>query len=158
MDLRRFETGEAKSGFGLLISQYTIVERRPTEVSFAELCGRIVAQTQLRKAAPAIDLFAPTLALVRLARSRRAQATFFQRGAPLAAGLSNVNLTGSWIEQRNIAEYRRVGPTGPVIPILFVITTLHGRIFIDVTYRYTAYSRKEAETLIANFSERLTTR
>ena len=151
MDLRRFETGEAKSGFGFLINQYTIVERRPEEISLAELIARISAQTRPWKAAPGSDVFAPTRTLFRLSRSRRARATFFQRGAPLVAGLSNVNLTGSWIEQTPIAEYRRVGPTGPLVPIVLMITTLRGRIFIDVTYRRTAFSRPDAECCLANF-------
>ena len=73
----------------------------------------------------------------------------------MVAGLSNVNLTGSWIEQAPIVEYRRVGPTGPVVPILFMITTLRGRIFIDVTYRRTAFSRLEAETAVRDFAARL---
>ena len=158
MDLRRFETGEAKTGFGFLISQYSVVERRPEEISIAELITRISARTQHLKVAPGTDVFAPTLAFFRFSRSRRAQATFFPRGAPFSAGLSNVNLTGSWIEQAGITEYRRIGPTGPVVPIVFMITTLHGRIFIDVTYRTTAFTRLDAETLIGDFTTRLSTR
>jgi hypothetical protein len=158
MDLRRFESDQAKTGFGLLISQYTIVERRPNELSLPELIQRISVRTRRWKATPARDLFAPSLVLWRLSRSPRARATLFQRGAPLVAGLSNVNLTGSWIEQAPIAEYRRIGPTGPVVPILFMITTLRGRIFIDVTYRRTAFSRLEAETAVQDFAQRLTIR
>ncbi len=158
MDLRRFETGEAKTGFGFLISHYTIVERRPEEISIAELSARIGARTRHWKAVPCADPFAPVLVLWRLARTRRARATFFPRGAPLAAGLSNVNLTGSWIEQSRIAEFRRIGPTGPVVPLVFMITTLHGRIFVDVTYRRAAFTREEAESSLTDFAKRLLTR
>jgi hypothetical protein len=158
IDLRRFENNEGKSGFGLVISQYTIVERRPDEVSLRELIKRISERTRRWKAKPARDLFAPSLVLWRLSRSSRARATLFQRGAPLVTGLSNVNLTGSWIEQAPIAEYRRIGPTGPVVPILFMLTTLRGRIFVDVTYRQTAFTQIEAETAVQDFTGRLMTR
>ncbi|MGZ5020778.1 MAG: hypothetical protein ACXWAV_10140, partial [Chthoniobacterales bacterium] len=158
IDLRRFESGEAKTGFGFLISQYAVVERQPEKIPFTELIARISAQTRRAKAAPESNVFAPTLTLFRRCRSRRARATFFQRGAPFAGGISNVNLTGSWIEQAGITEYRRIGPTGPVLPIVFAITTLHGRIFIDVTFRHTACCRDEAEVMLENFAQRLTTR
>jgi hypothetical protein len=158
IDLRRFETGEAKNGFGFLINQYFIVERRPEEISIAELITRISARTRRWKTVPGSNVLAPTLALFRLSRSRRARATFFLRGAPFAAGLSNVNLKGSWIEQAGIAEYRRIGPAGPVVPIVFMITTLHGRIFIDATYRSTAFTRQDAEIVLESFAGRLTTR
>ena len=156
MDLRRFETGAAKTGFGFLISQYAIVERRPEQVSFGDLVARIATRTRRLKAVSDAGVFAPALLLWRLVRSRRAKATLYQRGAPLVAGLSNVNLSGSWVEQAGIPEYRRIGPTGPVIPILLMITTLHGRVFIDTTYRTAAFTRPEAESLLQNFVKHLT--
>ena len=157
MDLRRFESDAGANKFGLLLSQYIVIERRPDEVSLAELIQRITAQTRGMKAVPGTDLFPPTLSLWRLNRSRRGKATFFSRGAPLVAGLSNVNLTGSWVEQSEIAEYRRIGPTGPIIPMVLMITTLRDRVFIDVTFRTAAFTPVEAKQLIEDVIHRLPT-
>jgi hypothetical protein len=157
MDLRRFESDPGRNSFGLFLSQYIVMEQRPHEVSLSELTKRIADQTRRMKAVPGTDLFPPTLSLLRLHPSRRGKATFFSRGAPLVAGLSNVNLTGSWIEQSEIAEYRRIGPTGPIIPMVVMITTLRRRIFMDVTFRATALTPIEAKRLIEDIIHRLPT-
>ena len=58
-----------------------------------------------------------------------------------------MNLSGSWIEKCGIEEYRRVGPCGPIIPLLIVVTTLHGRMFLDVTYRTASFAAIDARTI-----------
>jgi hypothetical protein len=158
MDLRRFESDVGRNRFGLLLSQYIVMEQRSHEVSLTELTKRIATQTRGMKAVPGTDLFHPTFSLWRLHRSRRGKATFFSRGAPLVAGLSNVNLTGSWIEQSGLTEYRRIGPTGPIVPMVLMITTLGGRIFMDVTFRTAAFTPVEAKRLIDDIIQRLPSR
>ncbi|MEO5722182.1 MAG: hypothetical protein ABIR71_12015 [Chthoniobacterales bacterium] len=155
MDLRRFSDGADRASFGLLITQYAVVEPHPEKIPLPELIARIAQQTRTLKAMSGRAAFIAGLGFWRLARSRRAKATLFQRGAPFAAGVSNVNLSGSWIEQSGVAEFRRVGPTGPVVPILLMITTFHGRLFLDTTYRTTAFTRPEAEQLVADFARGL---
>ena len=71
------------------------------------------------------------------------------------AGLSNVNLTGSWIEQAEISEFRRVVATGPVVPIVLMITTFRGQIFVDVTFRATVFTAEEAKAVIEDIIRRL---
>ena len=155
MNARRFESEDTTDHFGLNLSQYIIMERKPHERSLDELITQIATQTRPIKASPQPDVVAPTRFMWRLNFSRRSKATFFTRGAPLVAGLSNVNLTGSWIEQSDITEYRRIGPTGPVVPMVLMITTFRRRIFFDVTYRKTAFSRAEAEGLVNDIVGRL---
>lgn len=155
MDLRRFENGRAREGLGLLISQYAIVEDKPEELPMLELVARIARKTSELKAVSGRASLLAGLLFWRLARSRQARATLYQRGAPFAAGLSNVNLTGSWLEQAGIAEFRRVGPTGPVVPLVLMITTYRDRVFVDVTYRIAAMSRPDAQRLMEDFGQRL---
>ena len=69
-----------------------------------------------------------------------------------------MNLTGSWIEQSGLTEYRRIGPTGPIVPMVLMITTLGGRIFMDVTFRTAAFTPVEAERLIEDVIHRLPSR
>ncbi len=73
----------------------------------------------------------------------------------MAACITNVNLTDSWIEKAGIPEFRRVGPTGPAIPLLFAVTTLNSRISVDVTYRTASFDTIDAEAIAGKFAERL---
>jgi hypothetical protein len=155
MDLRRFESGQGQEKFGLHIGYYIVIAKRPHELSLPELIKRIAVQTRRLKAVPGTELFGPALWLWRRSRSNHSKATFYARGAPVVAGLSNVNLTGSWIEQADIQEYRRLGPTGPIVPMVLMITTFRGQIFIDVTFRTAAFTLVEAKRLIGSIIHRL---
>ena len=57
------------------------------------------------------------------------ESTFDPRGTVLISGfeeevlvVASVVDTGSWIEQSGIADYRRIGPTGPTVPMVLAIT------------------------------------
>jgi len=158
MNARRFEAEGRSNAFGLNLSQYIVTARRPDKMSLGEMARQIARQTHPVKTSPHPDLVAPTRFMWRLNFSRRSKATFFHRGAPMVAGLSNVDLSGSWIEQSQIADYRRVGPTGPIVPMVLMITTFRGRIVFDVTFRKTAFSRGEAEGLVNRIVQRLPNR
>lgn len=155
IDLRRFDAEQLPNRFGMDIGYYIVTDQRPHERSPGELIERIAAQTRRFKADSNTDPHRPALCLWRTSISRRSKATHYSRGAPLVAGLSNVNLTGSWIEQSEIREFRRIGPTGPVVPMVLVITTLRGRIFFDVTLRTAAFAEPEARTLVNEIVQRL---
>lgn len=155
MDLRRFDAKTEPNGFGFRIGHYIISESRPHERSLGHVIESVAAQTRRFKSDSETDPHQPALFLWRLGISRRSKATHYLRGAPLVAGLSNVNLTGSWIEQSEICEYRRLGPTGPIVPMVIMITTLRGRIFFDVTFRTAAFTELEAKTLVNEIVQRL---
>ena len=56
----------------------------------------------------------------------------------LAAGISNVTLTGSWLSDaagQGVVEYVRVSPVGPMLPMVFTPTTLDDRFHVGLTYR-----------------------
>ena len=158
MDLRRFEPEATRNRFELLVSHFGVLARRPDEKPLHEVIQQVTAQTRQLKARPGTELLGPTLFLWHLNWSRRAKATFFIRGSPFVAGLSNVNFTGTWIERSGVTDYRRVGPTGPLVPMVLMITTFRGRIFIEVTFRTTAFSLAQAEQLIDGVIQRLPSR
>ena len=155
MDLRRFEPEATRDRVGLFLNFFTVMAGRPHEFSLPEAIQQVATQTIRAKARPETELFGPLLFLWRLTRSKRAKATFFTRGAPFVAGLSNVNLTGTWVEDSNVKGYRRIGPTGPVIPMVLMITTFRGCMSIDVTFRTTAFVPGEAERLLDDILRRL---
>lgn len=69
-----------------------------------------------------------------------------------------MNPTGSWDRAIGLTKYRRIGPTGPIVPMVLMITTLRGRIFMDVTFRMAAFTPVEAERLIEDVIRRLPSR
>ena len=87
------------------------------------------------------------------------QAVFFQKASPTIAGISNVNLTGDWMDQNQTPatvgpralDYVRISPTGPLLPMVFTLTTLRGRLSLSVTYRTTALKQEAVDTVISDF-------
>jgi hypothetical protein len=96
----------------------------------------------------------------------------------VVAGISNVNLTRSWVDTRNhpsagaagggeggqgasaesrplVLDYLRISPTGPLIPLVFTLTTIGGRLSLCVTYRATSMLPEHAEGIVADFVKRL---
>jgi hypothetical protein len=83
---------------------------------------------------------------------------FYRKEIPLAAGLSNVNLNGTWAEALHpsqLLEYLRVSPTGPMAPIAFSVTTLGSRLQIAMTYRRALLSEEAADAMAKCVIERL---
>jgi hypothetical protein len=115
----------------------------------------VAAQTQALKAKAGTHVFRVLLLAWRATRSRQAKATLFARAAPVCAGLSNINLTGSWLERAEISDYRRVASPSAGVPMVLMFTTWKGRILIETTFRTTAFARREAEELVGAIAESL---
>lgn len=159
MDLRRGGPDELQNAFSCNLGSFTTVVRRTEDISSVDLLARISAQTKARKARADTSLGAMGIARLwwNCTRSRKAKATLFQRGTPLVCGLSNVNLTRSWIAEAapRVLDFRRIGPAGPVAPMTWMITTLGSRLSVEVTYRTTAFCQRDAEALADDFCARL---
>ncbi len=160
MDLRRFEgSGEGETAFGCALGYFFVVVFQPEASASGSLIRDMASKTRLLKASNRAGLgeLKWVQALLAVSRSPRARATLFHRGVPQVCGISNVNLTGSWVEEARprLLDYRRIGPTGPIVPMLFMITTIGSRLSIDVTYRTAAFTRHHAEFLTDRFIMRL---
>ncbi|HSI11045.1 MAG TPA: hypothetical protein VK961_03325 [Chthoniobacter sp.] len=151
--------GCSENTFGCLLSYYTTVVDRQEDVSADGLLQSITART--RQSKKSLRTTVAALPLARFwwdrTRSTRGKATLFQRSMPNFCGLSNVNLIGSWIDQAPPAlrDYRRVGPTGPIAPLVFLLTSRADRLVAEVTYRTTAFTQGDAELLANRFSHHL---
>jgi hypothetical protein len=83
---------------------------------------------------------------------------FYRKEIPLAAGLSNVNLNGTWVDAVHpgpLLEYRRISPTGPMAPIAFSATTLGSRLQLAMTYRQALLTKEAADAMARSLIDRL---
>ena len=167
VDLRPL-AGEALDGaFGFFLSYFTIVLERPEEIPLPTLAAEIARETGAIKSRTEPIRFVLGLRIMRMIwdifRGARRKAQLFPKALPLIGGISNVNLTGSWMDQKDLAgsgprviDYVRISPVGPLLPLVFTLSTIGDRLSLGVTYRTTAFSRDEAEQIAKDFTAILT--
>jgi hypothetical protein len=156
----------ADSAFGFAVSYYTVVLEHPEQVPLGDLVRIIAQQTGAMKTREEIAQFNLSLKCARfawsLASARQTRAELFRKGLPIVAAISNVNLSGSWVEQAakeahgpRLLDYLRVSPVGPLLPLVFTLTTIGDRLSLCVSFRTTAFSNRIAENLVAGLMSKL---
>jgi hypothetical protein len=156
----------AESAFGFAVSYYTVVLAHPEQIPLGELVRIVAQQTGARKTREEIAQFNLSLKCARfawsLASARQTRAELFRKGLPIVAAISNVNLSGSWVEQAakeahgpRLLDYLRVSPVGPLLPLVFTLTTIIDRLSLCVSFRRTAFSTQTAESLVAALMAKL---
>lgn len=167
VDLRPLAGGALDDVFGFFLSYFTVVLASPERRQLTELVAAIAHHTGAIKSKAYAIRFILSLRIARLAwdafRKPRSKAQLFQKGLPLLAGISNVNLTGSWIDRAEalrdgsprLVDYFRVSPVGPLLPLVFTLSTIRDRLTLGLTFRTTAFSRSEAKQIGSEFAVRL---
>ena len=141
VDLRPHARADLSRTFGLYLG-FTNVAARPPEVgNFDRLVTAIATQTRQQKtagvAAASLTWMATALWLGRLGNPAELY-HFYRKELPLAAGLSNVDLTPTWVGRDvtgRVLDYVRVSPTGPMAPVAMTTTTLGRRFHLGITHR-----------------------
>jgi NRPS condensation-like uncharacterized protein len=153
--------------FGFFVGYFTVVHDRPEMRPLPELVVATAGETSASKSAVRALEFTWGLRIARWiwdwSSRPRFKAQFFQKGLPFLAGISNVNLTGSWADQEKmpatgqamVLDYFRISPVGPLVPLVFTFTTIRDRLSLCVTYRTTAFSQTQAEQIATELKERL---
>jgi NRPS condensation-like uncharacterized protein len=153
--------------FGFFVGYFTVVHDRPEAQPLPQLVAATALETSASKSAAHALEFTWGLRIARWIWDRssrpRFKAQFFQKGLPFVAGISNVNLTGSWADQEKmpaigearVLDYLRVSPVGPLVPLVFTFTTIRDHLSLCVTYRTTAFSQTQAEEITTELAERL---
>ena len=153
--------------FGFFVGYFTVVHDRPEVQPLPELVAATARETSASKSAVRALEFTWGLRIARWiwdwSSRPRFKAQFFQKGLPFLAGISNVNLTGSWADQEKtpeigrpmVLDYFRVSPVGPLVPLVFTFTTIRDHLSLCVTYRTTAFSQNQAEGIAAELKDRL---
>jgi hypothetical protein len=54
-----------------------------------------------------------------------------------------------------ILDYLRISPTGPLIPLVFTLTTIRDRLSLCVTYRTTSFHEEKLLEVVEDFLQRL---
>jgi len=159
-DIRPLANESIEDQIGCFISYFSLILKNPEEIPLPDLVKRIAAQTQTIKSDRQVLRFFQGFGMMRLFwnyyRKPRQRALLFNRSVPCLGGISNVNLTDTWIgRDARILDYLRVSPTGPLAPIIFTPSTIGDRLSLCVTHRNAVFSNEQAAGVVANFSKRL---
>jgi hypothetical protein len=171
VDIRDAARQSLDQVFGLFLSSYTVVLDKPEQTAVDVLAKAISARTSKikRKNGAAKGYTALMFArlswdlLPKLGR-KHLRAQVFHKNVPVTAGISNVNMSKSWVDtpvdaSRSdgpvVLDYLRISPAGPLIPLVFTLTTIQRRLSLCCTYRTTAFTAAQAQELVREFIDRL---
>jgi hypothetical protein len=132
-------------------------------LGLGELTRQIAATTRVQKAQrsyldSAVNYRVASAIWPRLKPGSRLH--FARRALPLTAGISNVYLRGTWIDQQGagrILDVRRAVSNGPTLPLVVSPTTLGENMNVAVTYRLTGFSQAKIDGIMQSFVEQLET-
>lgn len=164
VDLKPCSAG-SPDDFGFFVGYFTVVHDRPEAQPLPQLVAATARETAASKSAARALEFTWGLRIARWiwhwSSRPRFKAQFFQKALPFLAGISNVNLTGSWADQEKmpatgqamVLDYFRVSPVGPLVPLVFTFTTIRHHLSLCVTYRTTAFYQDQAEQIATELAE-----
>ena len=173
VDIRDAAKQSLDQVFGLYLSSYTVLVDKPEKRDLAELMKAVAARTRkIKRNNGAVKLYTAfmtarlTWDLFPKIGKGHLQGQLFQKNVPMSAGISNVNMTKSWVDEipaghRNgdkapvVLDYLRISPTGPLIPLVFTLTTIRDRLSLCCTYRTTAFTPERAQHVVNEFTRRL---
>lgn len=152
IDLRPLARGALDDRFGLFLGFAEVICGPKLIRSPRKLLADIATQNRLHRLRGIWPSSVGYLMLAMVFRpvvKPRKLYSFFRKEAPLIAGVSNVNLTSTWVGQCGdlIAGYRRVSPTGPLAPVVFAVTSLGDRMQLSITHRLGLLSSQQAREL-----------
>lgn len=167
VDIRDAASQSLDGVFGLYLSGYTVVLEKPENDEAGQLVRRVNACTRRIKGCFMTVRGVAALAMAErwwgFYRKPKGRALLFHKNVPTVAGISNVNMSQSWVDRSEgsggngpeVLDYLRVSPTGPLLPLVFTLTTIGEQLSLCVTYRTTAFTAEQAEGLVADFMRRL---
>lgn len=158
-DLRPGLDARTRDSFGCLLGFTTTVCRRHDLDDWDRLLGRVAAQSAVQRRAGV----GPASVLWMLAAEFASRFTppgrvydFYRKEIPLAAGISNVKLNGTWVDDdARVLDYVRVSPTGPIVPVALAVTSWRAEMRLALTYRTALLNDWTASELAGCFTDAL---
>ena len=161
VDLRPEAPVDVGHALGQILGCMTVRARLDRPLLFGRLCAQVTAQTRRAKQthsyrahAAHMDLMARCWDLL----PRSINRWLGPGSCPLAAFISNVNLTGFLEEEMaagQVLEYHRVTGTGLMVPMMLGITTLGPRVSVTTTHRSTVFDPADMARIAAHVLRRL---
>lgn len=160
VDLRPLARGALDDRFGLFLGFAEVIASPRLLATPGRLLSDVARQNQLHRQR---GIWPSSVGYLLLAMATRPLVkpqklySFFRKETPLIAGLSNVNLARTWVDNHRdlVASYRRVSPTGPLAPVVFAVTALGDDLQLSITYRDALLTRDQASDLADAFVREL---
>lgn len=154
VDIRHAANVSLAHTFSQYLSSYAVVLDAPETKPINTLIEQVATYTTKIKQATTLvrHHYHFETALRYFGNHPRRKMLFFYKHAPLAAGISNVNIDEPW---EGALNYWRVSPTGPLAPLVFSLTTFDNTLTVCLAYRTSAMDEKIAKTLCGQFCEQL---
>jgi hypothetical protein len=151
VDLRSHADCDLSNTFGFYLGFTHVACRRQDMNDFDRVIQSVSQQNNARRrdgvAQHSVAALIAGLVAERLGKPRNVY-RLYRKEIPMAAGLSNVNLDGSWPERlcpTPLLQYIRVSPTGPMAPLVLTTTTLRSHMQMAITYRSGLLSEEDAD-------------
>jgi hypothetical protein len=161
VDLRSMAGKKMPDTFGMFLGFTTTMLRRADLRDWDRLVRTIGSQNAWQKASKApqtsVLRMAVGLAEAKLVSPRR-WAELYRDRMPVAAGVSNVNMNRDWAaayHPAEIADYFRVSPTGPMIPLLVTPTTLGEKMNFLITRQTSLVNDTRCQNFVSFLRDRL---
>ncbi|MEI7766477.1 MAG: hypothetical protein WCJ97_03465 [Phycisphaerae bacterium] len=166
-DIRKLSTEPMEHIFGLHLASFNHILNRPEATPITEVLRQTLAHSERVRTQNLTIKGASALALARRWWDRYSKpvhkAQILYKVVPTIGGLSNVNMTGSWVDPKQqdptgprVLDYLRISPTGPLLPLVFTLTTIGPRLSLCVTWRDTVlnngvYSEADLRHVVDDF-------
>ena len=160
VDTRAAARMDLSNSLGVFLAYY-VVRCHAHGSSLADVTREIAAQTARIKADRRYLQSQTNMRLVNAVwpwLSPRRQVYFLRSVLPVTAGVSNVRLRGSWLDEaagEHILEYARAAPTGPTVPLMLTPTTRGETLNVGVTYRSIGFSRARIDSVMNALLEQI---
>ena len=147
--------------FGMFLGFTTTIFRGADLRAWPRLLASAAAQSDLfrrtRAASASVLRLGVGVAEARLYDPQRWSARYRVQ-MPMAAGLSNVTLQGTWASAYHpepVLDYFRVSPTSPLLPVVFTPTTLGDRLNLGLTRQVALIDEARASRMISQVMDRI---
>lgn len=161
VDLRKHADRDLSNAFGFYLGFTHVACRRQELHDFSRVLQSVSLQNRARRRdGVAQHTLAALIAANVAQRFSEPGAVYkmYRKEAPMAAGLSNVNLDGGWpgkLYPSPLLGYLRISPTGPIAPLVLSATTLGSRMRLASTYRTALLDEDKATAIVQNVIDEL---
>ncbi len=159
-DSRPMQQLDDPDAFGAALTLSNVVCPADTLSRRFDLLRHIAAQTapqRDRRNASVTDLEINLALLICGVFRQQRTADFFRRRMPLCGGLSNADLSRTWVAQHPtlLSDYYRVSPAGPSLPLVITSTTFGQKFNISLTWRKSVFSQTAVDAIETELREGL---